>query len=97
MDGPDLGDDIARRPVGEIIADIAHDLELDSMPGTRPWVRRRPAEVAALHARAAAAVGATRDVAGPAARLGRHYGPAQPEMDNEDLVRMLASAPFRGG
>ena len=37
-----------------IIADICRDLGLGAMPGTHPWMRRRPADVAALFARAAA-------------------------------------------
>ncbi len=100
LDSPDMDDDIAGRPVGEIIADIARDLGLDNWSGHRPWVRRRPADVAALHARAAAAVGTVREVAGPGLRLGRRYGPPRddgPEMDDEALARMLVSAPFRGG
>ncbi len=102
LDAPELDDDIAGRPVGEIIADIVRDLGLETWSGHRPWVRRRPADVAALHARAAAAAGCVQDVAGPELRLGRRTGPARPSQDEtgmagEDLARMLVSAPFRGG
>ncbi len=90
LDGPDIEDDIARRPAAEIIADICHDLGLDKRPWMRPWVRRRPADVAALHARAAAAAGATCGVVAPPVRLGRRDGPG--EMDEEALALMLAGA-----
>ena len=53
MDGPDLDDEIAERAVTDIIADICRDLGLGAMPGTRPWKRRTPDDVAALYARAA--------------------------------------------
>ena len=53
LDGPDLEDDLGDRPVGEIIADICHDLGLGAMPGTHPWKRRSPADIAALCVRAA--------------------------------------------
>ena len=52
LDSPDLDDDIAGRPVAEIVADILRDLGLAAMPGTRPWKRRRPEDVALLQARA---------------------------------------------
>ena len=58
LDGPDLDEEIGDRPVAEIIADICRDLGLGAMPGTRPWKRRVPADVAVLCARAAAIGGA---------------------------------------
>ncbi len=54
MDSPDLEDEIGTRPAAEIIADICRDLGIAAMPGTHPWKRRTPAEVAKLCARAAA-------------------------------------------
>ncbi len=54
LDAPDLDDDIRDRPVADIIAEICRDLGLAAMPGTRPWKRRGPAELATLRARAAA-------------------------------------------
>jgi hypothetical protein len=64
LDGPDVADDIDHRPINEIIADICRDLGLVAPPGVEPWVRRRPADIATLWARAAAGVreadGATR-------------------------------------
>ncbi len=57
LDSPDLEDEIADRPVAEIVADICRDLGLTAAPGTRPWKRRTPAEVAALCERAARPAG----------------------------------------
>jgi hypothetical protein len=54
MDAPDLDDDIATRPVEDIIKDIVRDLGLAALPGTHLWKRRTPADLAELCARAAA-------------------------------------------
>ncbi len=54
MDAPDLDRDIASRPIDDIIKDILRDLGLAALPGTRPWKRRTPADIAQLNARAAA-------------------------------------------
>lgn len=54
LDAPDLDDDIASRPVAEVITEICRDLGLASSPGDHPWKRRTPADLAQLHARAAA-------------------------------------------
>ena len=56
MDSPDLADDIDGRPVAEIIADICRDLGIAASPGSHPWKRRTPDDVAALCARAACVV-----------------------------------------
>jgi hypothetical protein len=53
LDSPDLEDDIGHRPVVDIIADICRDLGLAALPGTHPWKRRTPADIATLCARAA--------------------------------------------
>jgi hypothetical protein len=53
LDGPDLDDDIANRPIADIIADICRDLGLAAMPGTHPWKRRTVEDLAALSAQAA--------------------------------------------
>ena len=54
LDSLDLEDEIGHRPVAEIVTDITRDLGLAHYPGTHPWKRRTPEDVAALHARAAA-------------------------------------------
>ena len=55
LDSPDLDDEIGRRPVDEIIAEIRRDLGLMSMPGRPQWKRRTPQDVAVLCARASLA------------------------------------------
>ena len=54
LDEPDLDDDLTARPVAEVIAEICRDLGLAAPPGTQPWRRRTPADIADLCARAAA-------------------------------------------
>ncbi len=54
LDAPDLEDDLATRPIPDIITEIRRDLGLDAHPGTRPFKRRTPADLQTLHARAAA-------------------------------------------
>ncbi len=53
LDGPDLDDDIDHLPIDEIIKDICRDLGIAHAPGTHPWKRRTPADIAILAARAA--------------------------------------------
>ncbi|MGI4939481.1 MAG: hypothetical protein ACRYHQ_02730 [Janthinobacterium lividum] len=71
MDAPDLEDDIASRPVEDIIKEILRDLGLAALPGSRPWKRRTQADIAALNASAAAP-------SGPASNAGRSPGPSPP-------------------
>ncbi len=54
MDAPDLDADITSRPTDDIIKDILRDLGLAALPGSRPWMRRTPADIEQLNARAAA-------------------------------------------
>ncbi len=54
MDAPDLDDDIASRPIAEIITEIRRNLGLASLPGDHPWHRRTPDDIRKLCARAAA-------------------------------------------
>jgi hypothetical protein len=64
LDAPDLDEDIDQRPIADIITDICRDLGLAALPGTHPWKRRTPADIAILYARAARP--------GPTARLVVH-------------------------
>jgi hypothetical protein len=52
LDAPDLDEEIDTRPVPEIIADICRDLGIAHPPGSHPWKRRTPADIAELRARA---------------------------------------------
>ena len=72
LDAPDLDDDIASRPVADIIKDIRRDLGLGALPGTRPFQRRTPADVAQLCTRAAAPSAAHRPGPGPGPGPGPH-------------------------
>ena len=69
LDAPDLDDAIATRPVADVIKDICRDLGLGAAPGTRPFQRRTPADVAQLCARAAAPTPARQPGAAPQAPL----------------------------
>ena len=53
LDTPDLEDEISDRPVADIITDIIRDLGLAHVPGTHPWKRRTPDDIAELCALAA--------------------------------------------
>jgi len=50
LDAPDLEEEIETRPIADIIAEICHDLGLDHAPGSPPWKRRTPADIARLYA-----------------------------------------------
>ena len=53
LDTLDLEEDLADRPVADIITDILRDFGLAHIPGANhPWKRRTPADVAELAARA---------------------------------------------
>lgn len=52
LDTPDLIEDIATRPIPELIKDICNDLGLSTQPGFHPHRRRRPEDLARLHDRA---------------------------------------------
>ena len=87
LDAPDLDDDITTRPVAEIITEICRDLGLASPPGIQPWQRRTPADVADLHARAAAP---TRSCQPSAERQGNRRGapacPSDPQRERPPAV-----------
>ena len=48
IDSPDMLDDIADLPVEKIVTDLLRDLGLAHLPGTHPWARRTPRDIAAL-------------------------------------------------
>ena len=54
LDGPDLDSDITSRPIADIVAELCRDLGIAPPAGPHPWLRRTPADIAALCARAAA-------------------------------------------
>ncbi len=60
LDRPDFEDEIAGRPIDEVITDIVRDLGLASPDAGPPaWKRRTPEDIALLSARAAGAAPAT--------------------------------------
>ena len=95
LDAPELADalddDIAARPVTEIITEICRDLGLglDDMPGTCPARRRTPADIATLDARAAHASPSTtlRPVRKPPPRP----APAAPPPGLDDMLALCAT------
>ena len=54
LDAPDLDDDLAARPIAEVVTEIRRDLGIAGPPGDVTWKRRTPADLAQLSARAAA-------------------------------------------
>jgi hypothetical protein len=54
LDRPEFAEDLDR-PLEDVITEIIRDLGLAAIPGMNdPWKRRTPADIATLHARAAA-------------------------------------------
>ena len=53
IDAPDMAHEIDNRPAAHIIRDLLRDLGLAHIPGTHPWARRTPADIADLKRRAA--------------------------------------------
>ena len=86
MDRPEFAEDIDDRPVAEIITEICRDMGLEGLPGTQPWKRRTPADIALLCARAAAPVKAGFVPAGAVVRA-----------DADALVAESAGANSAGG
>ena len=78
LDAPDLDADISSRPVADVIKDICRDLGLGAAPGTRPFKRRTPADLARLHARAAAPTRANHPGASPQPPRPEAPGPESP-------------------
>jgi hypothetical protein len=52
LDTPDLDDEIANRTIAEIVTDMCRDFGIAALPGTHPWQRRTPHDIAILTARA---------------------------------------------
>jgi hypothetical protein len=52
LDRPDLEEEIAERPVADIVTDITRDLGVAGLHGRHPWKRRIPHDIAILNARA---------------------------------------------
>ena len=52
LEAPEFADDITATPIAEIIADLCRDLGIAALPGTKPWMRRTPADIQLLHRRA---------------------------------------------
>ena len=71
LDSVELEEDVAGRPVAEVVLEILDDLGLAAARRRRPVRRRRLADVAVLRARAAAGPGETREVAGERFGAGR--------------------------
>ncbi len=53
LDRPELDDEIADRSITEIVTDICRDFGIAALPGSHPWKRRIPHDIAILNARAA--------------------------------------------
>ena len=53
IDCPDMADDLDNRPIEEIITELLRDFGLAHLPGTHPWARRTPRDIADLKRRAA--------------------------------------------
>jgi hypothetical protein len=52
LDAPDWDEDLLDHPVEDLIRDTLRDFGLAHIPGTHPWKRRTPADIAALNAQA---------------------------------------------
>jgi hypothetical protein len=99
LDRPDLDDEIANRPLAEIVTDMCRDLGIAGLPGEHPWKRRMPHDIAILNARAAQLAGAS--VSAELAALLAAAPPAPPcsgldpawvaKLPDEELDRMLAN------
>jgi hypothetical protein len=64
LDRPDMEEDIAERPIADIVTDINRDLGISGLDDAHPWKRRIPHDIAILNARAEQISGA-----GPSEKL----------------------------
>ena len=92
LDSLELDDDVAGRPVAEIVREILADLGVRPGEGMRPR-RRGAAELAVMRARAAAATGETVGVAGARfgsgrAEQGEGRGGDISQVSDEELERL---------
>ncbi len=92
LDAPDLDDDIDHRPAADIIAEICRDLGIAAQPGTRPWKRRTPQDIAALCARAAMPRRARPTSPSQATATGNDP-PAKPAAQDDPLPRSRPISP----
>ncbi len=77
LDAPDLEDEIATRPIAEIIQELCQDLGVAGIHGLpTPWNRRTPQDIAALNQRAATPPATRHQPASPRARAGVRAPPA---------------------
>ena len=53
VDAPDLLEDLDDCSIKDIVTDLMRDLGIAHIPGTHPWARRTPRDIADLNARAA--------------------------------------------
>ena len=74
LDTPDFDEDLAARPIADLITEICRDLGLAGGPISDPWQRRTPADIATLKTRAAAGPGAIQ-TANPPPKLHRIRSP----------------------
>ena len=102
LDTAELEEELAGRPVAELIGEICRDLGLERSAELYPTVRRGLDDLAALQARAAAAPGTTRAVAAPDLRLAQgpretHEGGIDPALlSDAQLDAMLGVRRRRG-
>ena len=90
LDSPEFEQDLAGRPVAEIITELHRDLGLADIAGVRLWKRRTPGEIATLHARAAAPPGAASHPALITTFPPIHPGAPTPDETNRHLALALA-------
>ena len=86
LDAPDLDDDLAHRPVADVIAEICRDLGLAAPSGTQPWKRRTPADLRLLRASAAAPSLASQPGAGPDPAHGPASNPGGTWLDTPSAI-----------
>ena len=69
LERPELDEDLADRPVEEVIREICRDLGLEEIAGFHPWRRRTPEDISVLCARAAGSGAGQAAAGGPDDRM----------------------------